>query len=462
MIDGVAPVADEQPASLRPDPPLRMRRMILPLVLAVTALVIGGFFADLAGGVVWGVIAAAGLLAAMRWGRIAFSPAEAGLITVGMVASTVLSTRVMPSNPAQVDVLLAIGYAAAWMPAAVATAVFARRRGVQPTGSVNIALLWMVGAAVAIPAGSTLDVIHPLDGLRRGQEAVFGTGDYAVTALAIGLFGIAALLAFVTTLPNLATVSVVAFMTAYAGAEVGFTIPGLIANIQNIVNVPNFWPPDFGWAIGDGTWWWVPSWEFGNPNRGNPIVETLRIAVIASTLGVGISLPIAFMASTLTAPNRWTYLVDKGFINVIRTVPDLFWAMIFVTSLGAGALAGAVALVFFSLAIMAKLVSETVDAADPGPLEAAKATGSRHFPAVRAAVLPQVLPNYVAYGLYVFEINIRASVVLGIVGAGGIGQTLEANRSFFRFDRVLAVVIVIFVIVFIIEQISIALRRRLV
>ena len=143
-------------------------------------------------------------------------------------------------------------------------------------------------------------------------------------------------------------------------------------------------------------------------------------------------------------------------------MPDLFWAMIFVASVGAGAFAGALALTFFSLAIMSKLLSETVDAADPGPLEAAKATGASHFPAVRSAVLPQVLPNYVAYGLYVFEINIRASVVLGIVGAGGIGQTLEASRSFFRFDRVLAIVIVIFVIVFVIEQISIALRRRLV
>jgi phosphonate transport system permease protein len=136
--------------------------------------------------------------------------------------------------------------------------------------------------------------------------------------------------------------------------------------------------------------------------------------------------------------------------------------MIFVTSLGSGAFAGTLALFFFSLAIMSKLLSETVDSADPRALEAAKATGSKHFPAVRSAVLPQVLPNYVAYSLYVFEINIRASVVLGLVGAGGIGQVIETQRGFFRFDRVLAVVILIFVLVFVIEQVSIALRRRLV
>ncbi len=111
---------------------------------------------------------------------------------------------------------------------------------------------------------------------------------------------------------------------------------------------------------------------------------------------------------------------------------------------------------------MGKLFSETIDAVDTGPLEAARSTGSAHFPAVRASVLPQVLPNYVAYALYIFEINIRASVVIGLAGAGGIGRVLEAQRSFFRFDRVLAIVILIFVIVFIVEQISVALRRRLV
>ena len=88
--------------------------------------------------------------------------------------------------------------------------------------------------------------------------------------------------------------------------------------------------------------------------------------------------------------------------------------------------------------------------------------GASHSAAVRASVLPDVLPNYVAYALYIFEINIRASVVLGLVGAGGIGRVLEAQRSFFRFDRVMAIVILIFVIVFTVEQISVYFRRRLV
>ncbi|MEX1209059.1 MAG: phosphonate ABC transporter, permease protein PhnE [Acidimicrobiia bacterium] len=452
----------EAPPQVRPDPPLRVRTMFLPLLVATVGFVGGGFLGIYLSGVLWGVVASGALLLALRIGKIASTPITGGVLAVGVIASTVLSTFVMPDTPQSVDVALCVRFTLAWLPAGLAAGWFVRNMGRGASAAFNVAIGWLAGAALALPASVSFEVTKPLETLRRSQEAVFGGGDYATAALSIALIGVAALLGVAARLSLLTVISVLLFFTVYAGSQVGFTIPGLIRNVSNIVNVPNFWPPDFGWAVGNGDWWWFPSWEFGNPNRANPMVETLRISLIASTLGVGLALPLSFLASTLTAPNRPSYLIDKGFISLIRTVPDLFWAMIFVTSVGAGAFAGALALVFFSLAIMSKLLSETVDSADPGPLEAAKATGSRHFPAVRAAVLPQVLPNYVAYALYVFEINIRASVVLGVVGAGGIGQVLEAQRSFFRFDRVLAVVIMIFVLVFVIEQISIALRRRLV
>lgn len=450
------------PSADRPERPRSVRTMIVPLLIAVTGMVLGAAAADLLYGALWGLIGAGGVALALRIGRQSLDGVDIAIIGIGVVSSTVLAVQILPAVPERVDVALVLRFGAAWLPAGVAGLAYGLRRGLQPTTALNIAIAWVASGLLALPAGEAFDVIHPASGVLRGREAVFGRGDYMIIALVIGLIGIAALLAGVSRLPLLATGSTVLFMTAFAGAQVGFSIPVLIENLSNILNIPNFWPPDFGWAIGDGQWWWPPSWEFGAPRRANPIVETVRIAIVSTVVGCTVALPVAFLASTITAPGKIVYLVDKGFMNLIRTIPDLFWALLFVIAVTGGPFAGALALTFFSLAIMAKLLSETIDAVDPGPLEAAKATGSSHFPAVRASVFPQVLPNYVAYALYIFELNIRASVVIGLVGAGGIGRVVEAQRSFFLFDRVVAVVILIFVIVFVIEQASIAIRRRLV
>jgi phosphonate transport system permease protein len=247
--------------------------------------------------------------------------------------------------------------------------------------------------------------------------------------------------------PYLITAALIAF-TGFAANQVGFSLAQLSENYEAAREfLGKFFPPD---------------WEWARDNVPGPMIETIQIAVLAAVIGCTVALPIAFWASRLTANNKWVYYLDKSFLNVVRTIPDIFWAMLFVVAVGVGAFAGLLALIMFSLSIMGKLLSETIDSADPGPLEAAKSTGAGHTQAVQAAVLPQVMPNYVAYGLYIFELDIRASTVLGLVGAGGIGRVLEAQRAFFRFDRLMAVVIVIFVIVFLIEQVSVYVRRRLV
>jgi phosphonate transport system permease protein len=175
-----------------------------------------------------------------------------------------------------------------------------------------------------------------------------------------------------------------------------------------------------------------------------------------------IALPLAFMASRATTYNNWVYGVAKGFMNVMRTIPDLIWAVFFATAVGFGSpFAGALAMIMFSLAIMSKLFSETVDAIDVGPLEAGKASGARHSQVIQYTAFPQVSPNYVAYSFYIFELNIRASVIIGFVGAGGIGRLLDERRSFFQWDQVMAIVLIIFVTVLIIEAVSIYARRKL-
>ena len=216
------------------------------------------------------------------------------------------------------------------------------------------------------------------------------------------------------------TLALVAF-TVFAARKVGFS-PATFWEVWSNPLWDKFWPIPWDWV-------------FDGNNVIGPLVETFQIAIVSAVIGCGLALPISFAMSSLTTPNRPTYLVSRAVMNVVRAVPDLFWAKLLVTALGIGAFAGTWALSVFSLAVMVKLFSETVDGADPRPLEAARSAGGRHTPVIRTGVLPSVFPAYVAYALYVFELNIRASVVLGLVGAGGIGLSLIHIRRCRRKER---------------------------
>jgi len=455
-------VKDYQPDPDRPAAPRRSVTLLPALAITLAGFTVGGILGDVFGGLLWGVIGGASAIGALIVAREKIDITDAGLLMGGAIASTVLTTFVLPDLPENLNANLSLLMAAAWIPMGAAAATVLWRKIPSPAKALTVALGWTGAGLLALPAAVAWEILKPIESW-VGEPDPLGTGTYAIIGLTVGILGAAFLLSGMTGLNALATVTTVGFVSAYAGAQVGFTIPGLVRNFTNMSKVGRtMWPPDFDWAIGTGQWWNIASWDFGSELRANPLLETLRIAIIACLIGVTLAIPLALRASKVTAIRGSDYWLNKGIMNVIRTIPDLFWAMIFATSVGIGPFAGTLALIFFSMAIMAKLLSETVDAVDPRPIEAARATGSHHWPAIRAGVWPQVLPNYVAYALYIFEINIRASVVLGIVGAGGIGRVLEAQRSFFRFDRVLAIVMVIFVIVFLIEQASVALRRRLV
>jgi phosphonate transport system permease protein len=226
-----------------------------------------------------------------------------------------------------------------------------------------------------------------------------------------------------------------------------FDVLRLFSNLTRGAGIlAEFWPPDLSVL----------------PETIRPMIETVQMAIIASVIGCALALPIAFLASRVTSPNVVTYLIDRGVLSVVRALPDVLYALIFVAALSIGPLPGILALILFNIAVVAKLLSETVDGVDRGPIEAARATGASRLLTVRWAVLPQVLPNYVAYSLYAFELNIRASAVLGIVGAGGIGNLINTYRRFFEYDALMVVVLEILVLVIIVEWISIWLRRRLV
>jgi phosphonate transport system permease protein len=197
------------------------------------------------------------------------------------------------------------------------------------------------------------------------------------------------------------------------------------------------------------------------PQTIRPLIETFQMAVIACVIGCGIALPVAFLASRVTSPNRWVLGIDRSVLNVIRALPDLLYAMVFVAAIGIGPSAGILALIVFNIGVLAKLLSESVDAVDRGPIEAAVASGATRTEMIRTSVYPQVLPSFLAFSLYVFELNIRASTVIGIVGAGGIGNVLNTQIKFFNFSNVGLVILELFVLVLAIELVSITLRRRM-
>lgn len=191
-------------------------------------------------------------------------------------------------------------------------------------------------------------------------------------------------------------------------------------------------------------------------------LETLQMAIIGTVGGALVAMPLALFNSKLGAPNPVAYAAIKLFNNIIRSFPDLLWALLFVAAVGVGALPGMLALFFFSIAVVTKLTSDTVDGIDPGPIEAARASGASHLQLLRSTVVPQVLPAYTSFAMYCFELNLRNSAVLGFVGAGGIGAVIDFYRGRGEWDNVWGIVLGFFIVVFIVERISMALRRRLI
>jgi phosphonate transport system permease protein len=203
-----------------------------------------------------------------------------------------------------------------------------------------------------------------------------------------------------------------------------------------------------------------PDWR-ALPQVWAPLLETLQIAYLGTVFGTLLAAPLIFLASFNTTPNAPVMWVARSILTLIRSIPDLLYAAILAPILAIGPLPGVVALTIFTMAVLAKLSSETVEAVDPGPLEALRATGAGRNRVIVYAVLPQIAATMTSYILYVFEINVRASTVLGLVGAGGLGQLLVRYLNFFDYEGVAVLIIVVFAVVLLIDSASVYLRSRL-
>ncbi|MFG2085452.1 MULTISPECIES: phosphonate ABC transporter, permease protein PhnE [unclassified Spirillospora] len=190
------------------------------------------------------------------------------------------------------------------------------------------------------------------------------------------------------------------------------------------------------------------------------VLETLLIAVAGTGLSVLASVPLAFIAARTRPVRRWTGPVARLVIVLTRAVPTLVFAILFVRAFGLGPLAGALAVAVHSVGMIAKLLADAIEEADPVPAEAARACGARETQIAVSNVLPRVLPALVAIVLYRLDINIRASAVLGVVGAGGIGVALQTALGSLDYTRAAGIICVIIVLILLLELLSVAIRRR--
>lgn len=203
-------------------------------------------------------------------------------------------------------------------------------------------------------------------------------------------------------------------------------------------------------------------WFWGLGKWTRLIGETILIAYLGTLIGGIGAFILAFLAAANLAPARWVLFIVRRYLEFCRTVPEIAFAMIFVVAFGFGPLPGVLALAIHTTGALGKLFFEVIENADMKPMEGMTSTGAGWITSVRFAILPQVLSNFVSYGLLRFEINVREGAIMGLVGAGGIGQDLiEAIRKFYYSD-VSAILILIVITVSIIDFGTERLRSRLI
>ncbi|MGV2950816.1 phosphonate ABC transporter, permease protein PhnE [Glutamicibacter sp. AGC46] len=190
------------------------------------------------------------------------------------------------------------------------------------------------------------------------------------------------------------------------------------------------------------------------------LLETLQMAIVGTVLGVVLSLLVAFGAASNIAP-PWLYYPSRWAMNVIRAVPDLVFALMFVSAVGLGPFAGILAMTLGSLGSIGKIFAEAMESVDKGPMTAMQAVGASKRQVIQYGILPQAAPLLVSYTLLLFEGNVRGATILGLVGAGGIGLELTTAMRMYDYGHLSAIIICIIVLVTIIDQSSALIRRRI-
>lgn len=206
----------------------------------------------------------------------------------------------------------------------------------------------------------------------------------------------------------------------------------------------------------------IAYWYFNLPKYLKLLFETFNMALLATIVGSTLALFLSFLAAKNTSPNSLVFFTIRRILEFFRGVPEIIFAILFVWVLGIGPLAGIIAMTLHTTGSLGKLFSEVHENSNDKPIDALKASGGNWLSEMKFGLLPQVLPNLISYVLLRFEINIRASTILGFVGAGGIGQELYLVINFNYYEEVSAIILLIILTVISIDLFSGYLRKNII
>ena len=197
------------------------------------------------------------------------------------------------------------------------------------------------------------------------------------------------------------------------------------------------------------------------PKVVSPLLDTIKMSILGSVLGATLALPFSVVASTNINRTGWSVALCRFLLNIIRTLPTLIIAKFAALIFGLGTFAGTAAITVFTFGVVAKMMYEAIETIDMGAFEAMESAGGDKFQSFWTACFPQILPTYLSYCLYSLEMNIRAAAILGYVGAGGLGLLINERIGWRDYEGLGMVLLALFVVVFLIENTSQYLRKKL-
>ena len=189
--------------------------------------------------------------------------------------------------------------------------------------------------------------------------------------------------------------------------------------------------------------------------------ETIEIAFLGTFIAIVLSIPFGLFSARNLAPNYFVYIICKTIVIFFRAIPEFIIAMILVIAIGFGAMPGVLALGLHTMGFLAKFYAEDIEHINTGPIDALRSSGATKSQIISYGIIPQILPAFVANNLYILDRNVRMATMLGIVGAGGIGYELQSSFRMFEYEKVSAIIILIFITIFGIDYLSSLIRSKI-